>query len=148
MGIQAILEDYGVKVAFAESNVNIDEAENTSKPNIRNGSRPGSNSPKNSARSRAKRKALLFGAMSAGLYLGLYFCPKPVMENFSKGGFYTVLPVAAAFLFSYVHGTFTGNFWTAIGVNASSKVTQKQAEQKTVQTTKRPDRRPRAQASM
>lgn len=102
---------------------------------------------KDAGRSRAFRKALLFGAGSIGLYVALYAYSGSILEVTTKGHFYAVLPVAAAFLFSYVHGTFTGNFWTAMGVNASSKVTAKRPTD-AARKPARQDRRPRAQAQM
>ena len=34
-------------------------------------------------------------------------------------GMYALLPIATAFLFSFVHGSFTSNFWTAFGIEAA-----------------------------
>lgn len=34
-------------------------------------------------------------------------------------------PIIVAFVFSYVHGAFTGLFWEAIGLRASSRVNKK-----------------------
>ena len=36
-------------------------------------------------------------------------------------GMYAALPVLTAFLFSFVHGAFTGSFWSALGIEASKK---------------------------
>jgi hypothetical protein len=34
---------------------------------------------------------------------------------------YAFLPIITAFLFSIVHGSFTGNFWTLLGIEAAKK---------------------------
>jgi hypothetical protein len=44
-----------------------------------------------------------------------------VNSTFAKGGLYALLPIITAFVFSYFHGTFTGHFWTVLGVEASKK---------------------------
>jgi hypothetical protein len=38
-----------------------------------------------------------------------------------KGGMYAFLPIVTAFVFSYIHGTFTGHFWTVLGIEAARK---------------------------
>jgi phosphate/sulfate permease len=64
-------------------------------------------------------KLSLSGAISAGLYFLLYSYEKEIMDSFTRtDGLYPVLPVLAAFLFSFAHGAFTGYFWEALGVTA------------------------------
>lgn len=63
-------------------------------------------------------RAVLYGAISLGLYAGLFLWEKPLAEAAARGGWYFLLPVAIAFLFSFAHGTFTGCFWDALGVQA------------------------------
>lgn len=65
--------------------------------------------------------AIILGIMSLALYVVLLTQQEIVNEYFTKGGVYAFLPIAAAFLFSVVHGNFTGNFWTVLGVEASKK---------------------------
>jgi len=65
--------------------------------------------------------AIILGIVSLALYVGLLTQQEFVNEYFTKGGVYAFLPIAAAFLFSLVHGNFTGNFWTVLGVEASKK---------------------------
>ncbi len=65
--------------------------------------------------------AIILGIISLALYVGLLTQQEFVNEYFTKGGVYAFLPIAAAFLFSFVHGNFTGNFWTLLGVEASKK---------------------------
>jgi len=78
-----------------------------------------------SSQGKSKKKpygaAIILGIASLALYVGLLTQQEVVNEYFTKGGVYAFLPVAAAFLFSLVHGNFTGNFWTVLGVEASKK---------------------------
>ena len=65
--------------------------------------------------------ALILGIISLMLYVVLLTQQEVVNEYFTKGGMYAFLPIATAFIFSFVHGNFTGNFWTVLGVEASKK---------------------------
>jgi hypothetical protein len=65
--------------------------------------------------------AIILGIISLALYVGLLTQQEVVNEYFTKGGVYAFLPIGAAFLFSLVHGNFTGNFWTVLGIEASKK---------------------------
>jgi membrane protease subunit (stomatin/prohibitin family) len=67
-------------------------------------------------------KAILWGIVSAGFYIALFVKEGLIKEYFGKGGVYALLPILMAFLFSFVHGNFTGFFWSALGVEASKKV--------------------------
>ena len=64
---------------------------------------------------------IILGIVSLALYWVLLTQQEIVNEYFTKGGVYAFLPIGAAFLFSVVHGNFTGNFWTVLGVEASKK---------------------------
>jgi len=64
---------------------------------------------------------LIMGIVSSCLYVGLMMNQGTVNTYVSKGGMYAFLPVVAAFVFSYFHGTFTGDFWTILGVEAAKK---------------------------
>ena len=66
-------------------------------------------------------KTILLGIISVALYALLLMKQDFINENFGKGGLYAFLPIAAAFIFSLVHGSFTGNFWTVMGVEAAKK---------------------------
>ena len=65
--------------------------------------------------------AIIMGVISLALYWGLLTQQQVINTYFTKGGVYAFLPIAAAFLFSVVHGNFTGNFWTVLGIEASKK---------------------------
>ena len=65
--------------------------------------------------------AIILGVVSLALYVGLLTQQEMVNQYFTKGGAYAFLPIATAFIFSFVHGNFTGNFWTILGIEASKK---------------------------
>jgi hypothetical protein len=66
-------------------------------------------------------KTVFMGALSAAFYAVLLTEQDLVIEYFGRGGWYAVLPIVTAFTFSFVHGKFTGNFWTALGIEAARK---------------------------
>ncbi len=61
------------------------------------------------------------GILSIGLYALLLLKQDTVNELFGRGSLYAILPIVTAFIFSFVHGSFTGNFWTAMGIEAAKK---------------------------
>ncbi len=63
----------------------------------------------------------LTGIISIGLYVALLSNQNLLNSNFSKGGLFAFLPIITAFVFSFFHGSFTGYFWTVLGVEASKK---------------------------
>lgn len=66
-------------------------------------------------------KAALMGIVSAALYGVLLTEQDTINKYFTLGGFYALLPIVVAFVFSFVHGSFTGNFWTVLGIEAAKK---------------------------
>lgn len=59
------------------------------------------------------------GVLSALFYLLLYLYESEIMASFTRtDGLYPLLPVAAAFIFSFAHGAFTGYFWDVVGIHA------------------------------
>lgn len=92
-------------------------------------------------------KTLIFGAMTAVFYAAVFSNSDFIMKYFTKGGLFALLPVATVFAFSYAHGSFTSNFWSALGIEGSKGATLKQT--KTVEKRseeRRPDTRPRLRA--
>ncbi|MEI6415361.1 MAG: hypothetical protein WCP34_14025 [Pseudomonadota bacterium] len=61
---------------------------------------------------------LLLGLTSAGLYGLLYLFAEPIIALSAKGHWMFIVPVGIAFLFSSVHGVFTGLFWDTLGIQA------------------------------
>jgi hypothetical protein len=92
-------------------------------------------------RMKALKATVIFGLATAACYAAVFLNSGMVMKYFTKGGMYALLPVGTAFLFSFVHGAFTGNFWSALGIEASRKVTR--VEQPATQPAKRVRPRPR-----
>lgn len=62
---------------------------------------------------------ILTGAVSAVMYAALLLHQDAVSGTFGRPGLYAFLPIVTAFAFSFVHGTFTGHFWTVLGIEAS-----------------------------
>lgn len=67
---------------------------------------------------------LLFGLVSGVLYLALYHYAQPILEYSRQGRWYFIVPIVIAFVFSYVHGQFTGQFWDLLGMRAKSSQAQ------------------------
>jgi len=66
-------------------------------------------------------KMIFMGVISVGMYAALLLNQDFLNNYFGRGGVYAFLPIAAAFAFSIVHGSFTGDFWTVLGVEAAKK---------------------------
>ncbi len=66
-------------------------------------------------------RMLVTGLLSITLYAVLFGNQDLVSSIFTRGGLYAFLPIGTALVFSFVHGTFTGHFWTVMGVEASKK---------------------------
>lgn len=66
--------------------------------------------------------ALALGAASSTLYGGLYVYSGELVElaEMTRDGerVWFLVPIAIAFLFSLVHGAFTGRFWDLLGLKA------------------------------
>jgi hypothetical protein len=74
-----------------------------------------------SAKKKPYGMAIIMGTISLALYAFLLLQQETINTIFGRGGIYAFLPIATAFIFSYFHGSFTGNFWTLLGVEASKK---------------------------
>jgi len=58
--------------------------------------------------------------LSAALYFLLYYFSEPIMNWSQQGGWYFIIPIIIAFIFSIIHGTFTNHFWDMLGIKAKS----------------------------
>lgn len=58
------------------------------------------------------------GLLSLGLYGLLFVFERPLLAFTSKGGYSLFLVIAIAFVFSAIHGAFTGRFWDIVGLKA------------------------------
>lgn len=63
-------------------------------------------------------QVLLFGSIVVGLYMGLYVYEQDVIEWSTRGGWFFLVPLTIAFVFSFFHGKFTGDFWDFLGIKA------------------------------
>jgi hypothetical protein len=66
-------------------------------------------------------KMILMGIVSIALYALLFAEQEWINTHFAKGGLYALLPIITAFVFSIVHGSFTGNFWSFLGMHPKQK---------------------------
>lgn len=65
-------------------------------------------------------RTILYGLASALLYYLLYAYSEPILNLSRQGHWAFIIPVGIAFIFSYVHGHFTGYFWERMGMTAKS----------------------------
>jgi len=66
----------------------------------------------------------LLGFSSAVLYFLLFYFEDTVLgwsKGFKKEGWFFIAPIVIAFVFSAVHGAFTGHFWELLGIRAKEK---------------------------
>lgn len=73
------------------------------------------------AKSRQVIRTLLLGAATVVLYWLLFVNEKAILDLSAKGHWYFILPLAIAFVFSFVHGAFTAEFWDTLGVKPNRK---------------------------
>ncbi len=66
-------------------------------------------------------RMIAYGLGSVVLYALLLTNQDIINQTFTRGGLYALLPIVTAFIFSIVHGNFTGYFWTVLGVEAKKK---------------------------
>ncbi len=67
-------------------------------------------------------RLLIMGVCSLGLYFALMSHQDMINTYFGKGGpVFALLPIVTAFIFSYFHGAFTGDFWTVLGIEAAKQ---------------------------
>lgn len=65
-------------------------------------------------------RTAIFGCLSVALYFTLYRFNESILFYSREGGWYFVIPIGIAFVFSLVHGNFTGQFWDVFGVKAKT----------------------------
>ena len=66
-------------------------------------------------------KMIVFGFFSISLFAALFTNQDLVSSAFTRGGWYALLPIGTALMFSFVHGSFTGHFWTVMGIEAAKQ---------------------------
>jgi hypothetical protein len=69
---------------------------------------------------RVLNKTLFYGSISIALYFLLYQYNETILHYSREGGWFFFLPLGIAFVFSVVHGNFTGQFWELFGIKAKT----------------------------
>ena len=67
---------------------------------------------------RKTARTLALGVLTLLLYVSLFLMEDLVLHVSALGGWYVLIPIAIAFVFSLAHGAFTGYFWDVLGVKA------------------------------
>ena len=73
-------------------------------------------------------KMVLFGICSAIIYGAVLSYQSLITAYFTRGALYAALPIGGAFALSYVHGHFTGYFWSVLGIEANKKALRPRTE--------------------
>jgi len=63
-------------------------------------------------------KTAIYGLASLACYVLLYLFEDSIVTLTRSGRWYFLLPISAAFVFSFVHGNFTSHFWDMLGIKA------------------------------
>jgi hypothetical protein len=63
-------------------------------------------------------QTIIFGVISLASYIILFSNEEWVTDTYTKGGYYAVFPIATAFWFSFMHGTFGSNLLSVLGLEA------------------------------
>lgn len=92
-------------------------------------------------------KTVVLGAVSIGMYTALFANEAAVTEYYTRGNYYAVLPIATAFLFSFVHGGFASNLLETLGLTARKTTSAGVTAQKQKQPAAQKDNRPRLEIS-
>ncbi|MCL6634531.1 MAG: hypothetical protein K6T29_02025 [Peptococcaceae bacterium] len=64
------------------------------------------------------KQAVFWGVISLAAYLILFLNEKTVTNTFSQGGYFAILIIGTAFLFSFIHGAFANYLVEAMGFKA------------------------------
>lgn len=62
---------------------------------------------------------ILIGCLSAGLYFLLFTHQTEIIALASAGRWQALVIVMITFVFSFVHGQFTSDFWEVLGIHAN-----------------------------
>lgn len=87
-----------------------------------------------------------YGLLTTALYAAVFTNADAIAHYFARGGWYSALPIATVFAFSFAHGTFASHLWSLLGVEAVKKDALRKMEQQVVQQKKTLQKRPRAHA--
>lgn len=73
-------------------------------------------------------KMILLGVLSAGMYVLLFAYGDMATKYFTRGSWYACLPIAAAFVFTFVHSAFASYLLSAVGFEAANNHTAEPTE--------------------
>jgi hypothetical protein len=93
-------------------------------------------------------KMVLFGIGSVIIYGAVLSYQGLITAYFTRGALYAALPIAGAFALSYVHGHFTGYFWSVLGVEAKRKAVSPKHEVELTERRERLQPQPRLRAKL
>jgi VIT1/CCC1 family predicted Fe2+/Mn2+ transporter len=71
-----------------------------------------------SSKANAVIQTALLGFFSVILYFLLYYFEEEIVVWTRQGGWYLIVPLIIAFLFTFVYGAFASHFWDLLGVKA------------------------------
>ncbi len=91
-------------------------------------------------------KMVGYGIGTIILYTAVFMNADMITTYFTKGSWYAALPIATVFVFSFIHGSFAGNLWSVLGIEAQKKPAKRPDQRKSIPVSKRPVTRPRAYA--
>jgi hypothetical protein len=141
-----------VEIVVTESEANSESTLNISVPvvNVLSGSNSKGGGSM-AARSRSLKAVVIgktvgYGALSAAFCAAAFINSDAITQIFSRGGWYAALPIATVLAFSFVHGAFANNLWTALGIEALKRDQVRQTEHKVIEKRKQQRKRPRAYA--
>lgn len=93
-------------------------------------------------------KMVLFGIGSVIIYGAVLSYQGMITAYFTRGALFAALPIAGAFAISYIHGHFTGYFWSVLGIEAKRKAVSPRLEMERTEKIERPQPRPRLRAQL
>ena len=73
---------------------------------------------KENSKTSTVKYAIFWGIISIAAYLVLFLHQTTVTDYFSRGGYFAILVIATAFIFSIVHGSFANYLVEAMGFKA------------------------------
>lgn len=65
-------------------------------------------------------RTVIYGLFSLTLYYLLYRYHDFILAYSKEGQWHFIVPISIAFVFSVVHGNFTGQFWDLFGIKAKT----------------------------
>lgn len=74
--------------------------------------------PSHAAKKKPVLSMLIFGAISLAGYVALIANQQIVTDTFTMGGWHAVFPVGTALVFSFVHGAFSSDLLSVLGLAA------------------------------